>query len=176
MSCCGSDERLTEYFREPLTWKLNSFDDDDLAATAMLAGHGVERHAERAKEALVRGLIMSEENLDIRTLASHLGYLDDLKLSMGEVHMMLSALRYLELLPPEDEHYPYLKSHEKLYLYSDSSRIPYHQNDELIRLVHEYPEKHEEIVNLIHVQGITDVGLVREHVANAAPVLSDGLL
>jgi hypothetical protein len=175
MSCCD-DERMHEVISDRLIFDMEQFDDDTLAAAAMILGHRVELNHQRHQRNLVRGMIMEGESLDIRTLANHLADLDAAKISLMDTYLLLSSLRDWELLSPDEDYYPFLKSHADLSRYSRNARIPHHQNEQLIRLVHEYPEKHDEIVKIIHVAGITDIGLVREHLLNAAPVLAEGIL
>jgi hypothetical protein len=173
MSCCD-DERMRDVLADLLVFEMELLDDDTLAATAMILGHRVDRNYQYEQRALVRGMIMGGEALDIRTLASHLDDLHTAGINLMDTYLLLSSLRYLELISDDDEYYPFLNAHAALS--SRYSRIPYHQNEELIRLVHEYPEKHEKIARIIHIDGITDIGLVREHLLNAAPVLVDGIL
>lgn len=175
ISCCD-DERMHQVIGDRLIFDMEQFDDDTLAATAMILGYRVESNHQRHQRSLVRSMIIDGASLDIRTLASHLDDLAAAKMSLMDTYLLLSSLRDLELLSPDDDYYPFLKSHADLSLYSRNSRIPYHQNEQLIRLVHEYPEKHEEIVKIIHIDGIADIGLVREHLLNAAPVLAEGIL
>jgi hypothetical protein len=175
MSCCD-DERMHEVISDRLIFDMEQFDDDTLAATAMILGHRVEPNHQRNQRSLVRSMIMDGDSLDIRTLASHLDDLDAAKINLDDTYLLLSSLRDLGLLSPDEDYYPFLKSHADLSRYSRSSRIPYHQNEQLIRLVHEYPEKHEEIVKIVHIDGITDIDLAREHLLNAAPVLAEGIL
>lgn len=170
------DERMRDVLTDHLIFDMESFDDDTLAATAMVLGHRVDRNYENEKLALVRGMILGGEALDIRTLASHLDDLHTTGINLMDAYLLLSTLRSLELMSPEEDYYPFLKAHADLSRYPPNYRIPYHQNEELVRLVHEYPEKHEEIKKIIRMDGITDIGLVREHLLNAAPVLAEGIL
>jgi hypothetical protein len=175
MSCCD-DERMGEVLTDHLVFNMEMFDDDTLGATAMILGHRVDRSYQQEQRALVRGMIFGGEVLDIRTLASHLDELHTTGINLMDAYLLLSSLRSLELMAPEDDYYPFLKSHAYLSRFPPNYRIPYHQQEELIRLVHDYPEKHEEITRIIRIDGITDIGLVREHLLNAAPVLAEGIL
>lgn len=175
MSCC-EDENMREFLTEKLIFTMELFDDDTLVAIAMILGHNVDRNYQREQRTLVRGMIFGSEALSIRTLASHLDDLPALEINLMDAYLLLDSLRHLELFLPDEDYYPFLKSHANLLRYAKGSPVPYHHNDELVRLVHEYPEKHEEIVNLIHIEGITDAGLVREHLLNAAPALAEGIL
>jgi hypothetical protein len=76
----------------------------------------------------------------------------------------------------EEENCPHIQSHIEVSKYSRSSRIPYHQNEELVALVHEYYWRKDEIINLMQVKGIKDIGLVREHLLNESPALAEGIL
>ena len=175
-SCCDEMINSYELLRDALTSYLEEYDNDTLAAVTMIAVYRVPHHEKLAKNDLIISMILCDETLAIRTFANHLDEIRDCDLSIESASLLLSALRALGLIDAEDDYYPHLKSHAALARYSANSRIPYHRKAELVRLVHEYPDKHEEIVNLIHVTGVTDVGLVRERLLNAAPALAEGIL
>lgn len=144
----------------------------DLASISMRLS---EREAREHKSCL-SGMIYMEESTDIRTVANHIDLIERDVLSLPAMTMLLPTLRELELMDSDAEEYDYFTAHAKLSRYSTMDRIPYHQNDELVKLVHEYQHRNDEVVNLIHRQGISDPGLIRVHLTNDAPALTDGLL
>lgn len=171
MASCD-DVALWEHLKEPMTWILEGFSDDDLRLTALLASHLVPRHEEMSKKRLLRSLINNGDFLGIRTLVNHLDEIQEMQMSMHDACYLLDSLRRLKLMSDDDDYYPFLKSQEPLL----RKNIYGNQNDELMKLVHDYPQKSDEIITLFYTKGIKDAGLVRVHVENKAPALTDGIL
>lgn len=171
--------RHSEFIREPLLTYLRQMDDRTLRAVAVLTNLIPSSKSYSDEISAVRSLILGGEDTDhrdIRTFANHIQELENRDITLQDLILLLSTLRYLELVDEEGEEYPYLASHVKLMRYQYRDDLPYHHNDELVKLVHDNHERHEEIVNLMYRESIKDVGLIGEHLRNKAPALKDGIL
>lgn len=166
--------RQLEMLREPLTAHLGNMDDETIFTVVELAHLCPEnvKFSDDAGELI--SLIFDENSDDIRFFGKHLQDFKDREISLQNFSLLLSTLRYLEMVG-EGEDYPYMESHYRL-MHVYSERVPYHHNDELVTLVHEHADRSDEIVDLMYREGIRDPGLIREHMRNAAPALKDGLL
>lgn len=172
---CCPDPQSAEFLKDHIMWTLECFDDDTLAAAeqvACLTG----RNKDFRDTSILRSLIMNEEPIDLRTIANHAISVESKEIDLDDLSLLIGTLRHLGLMGSDDEFYPHLGSHFKFLRYEKTGRTAYHQNDELVRLVHEYPSLNAQIIDLRYVQGIKDVGLAKEHLLNKAPALADGIL
>jgi hypothetical protein len=170
------DKRQLEHLRENMTFHLENMDDETLFTVAELADLCPQDRRYSDESGVVISLIFEEEEVkSIQFFGLHLEDFRNKDISLQHFSLLLSSVRYLELVS-EGEDYPHMKSHYKLMRYQYNDRTPHHHDDDMLRLVHEYPDKSEDIVNIVYREGIRDAGLVREHLKNAAPALKDGLL
>lgn len=151
---------------------LESYNNADLTGLydLILSVRGTRSHRE------MLSLVLEEDMPLIRLVFKYVESLMRGDISVSEMSLIVSGLRSIDVMSPEDEDCPGMLAHIAVGrgVLRDKNQNPYHWDDDLMRVVHEYPDRIDEI-RMYRMNRGCDSGGLREHM-KAPPALAEGAL
>lgn len=163
---------------EDIQYYLESVGDDHLEAATQLVSLGDElQHTDKHIMRFISTLICANTPVLMLAMSEYFDLVRSNKVSLHRLTDLVGALMEADILPSPSGAYVPLEPHLKVM--KGTGRFftsSYCRDIELIRVVHENSDRCDDIIKLSQEDNITSGGLLREHLHNASPALSDGLL
>jgi hypothetical protein len=122
-------------------------------------------------------LLLEEDIPLLRVVHNHLYTLTQRKITVEELIRIVVGLRYVNVMTDEDEDCSTLASHIEIArgTFWDKNQVPYQQDDELMLVVQDFPDRLDEI-RLYRMDRGYDSGGLRLFLSSASRVLAEGTL